>query len=441
MSRIQSASSDAFENDSDMDFDQNDDPEFQVKTSKKNAKSSKLKRALLLSSSSTSPKTPKKKQQTQFVTENRFSPISPATTATELASNQSAPTQLTSHNIETDDVQPIPAPPPIFVSNIDNFIKLRTDLINLIGTNNFSFKSTSKNLKIETKDSDAYRKVIRYLKENQIEHHTYQAREDRAFRIVVRNLHPSTPTSEVGVAITEIGYSVRNVSNVLHKTSRQPLPLFFVDLDPAEINKDIFHLKNLLHTKISIEEPHKRRELIQCTNCQDYGHSKTYCAHPPRCVRCVGQHLTANCTQSKDQPPTCTLCGGNHTASYRGCSTHKNLQRLHRNSSLYFKNSKTKINNVINTNNVSVGQDPSVDTPQTTQITQDLNAFPPLPKKTPPETLAKKKYSQRETQNPTQENNTENLMSSFLTEMKLLINPLIQLLTTVINKLISNDEY
>jgi hypothetical protein len=54
-------SSDAFENDSDMDLDQNDDSEFQVKISKKNVKSSKLKRALLLSSSSTSSKSSKKK--------------------------------------------------------------------------------------------------------------------------------------------------------------------------------------------------------------------------------------------------------------------------------------------------------------------------------------------------------------------------------------------
>ncbi|CAI6364092.1 unnamed protein product [Macrosiphum euphorbiae] len=197
MSRIQSVSSDAFENDSDMDLEPNDDSDFQVKSSKKNEKS-KLKRALLLSSSSTSPKTSKKKQQVQFVTENRFAPISPATTASELTSNHSAPTQPTSYNTETDEVQQIPAPPPIFVSNIENFIKLRTDLIDLIGTTNFSFKSTSKNLKIVTKDSVAYRKVIRYLKEKQIEHHTYQAREDRAFRIVVRNLHPSTPTSEIG---------------------------------------------------------------------------------------------------------------------------------------------------------------------------------------------------------------------------------------------------
>lgn len=40
-----------------------------------------------------------------------------------------------------------------------------------------------------------------------------------------------------------------NVSNVLHKTSKQPLPLFFIDLDPAEINKEIFQL-NIYFTPI-----------------------------------------------------------------------------------------------------------------------------------------------------------------------------------------------
>jgi len=85
---------------------------------------------------------------------------------------------------------------------------------------------------------------------------------------VVRNLHPSTPTAEVGIAIEEIGFSVRQVSNVLQKTTKNKLPMFFVDLEPAEINKDIFRVTSLLHTKIKIEEPHKRKDVIQCVNCQ-----------------------------------------------------------------------------------------------------------------------------------------------------------------------------
>lgn len=67
-------------------------------------------------------------------------------------------------NVEIDEGQPGPAPPPIFVSNIENFIKFRIDLINVIGTHNFSFKATTNNFKILSENPDAYRKVIKHLK-------------------------------------------------------------------------------------------------------------------------------------------------------------------------------------------------------------------------------------------------------------------------------------
>lgn len=110
------------------------------------------------------------------------------------------------------------------------------------------------------------------------------------------------------------------------------MPSFFVDLEPAEINKDIFHVTSILHTKVRIEEPHKRRETIQCQNCQKYGHSRNYCLHPPRCVRCAKFHTSSSCTKSIDQPLTCALCGGGHPANYRRCTVHKDLQKFHNNS-------------------------------------------------------------------------------------------------------------
>jgi hypothetical protein len=76
------------------------------------------------------------------------------------------------------------------------------------------------------------------------------------------NLHLSTPTSEVGVSIEEIGYSVYQVTNIIHKTTKRPLSIFFVDFIPAQINNEIFKLTSLLHTKITVEEPHKKIEII-----------------------------------------------------------------------------------------------------------------------------------------------------------------------------------
>lgn len=128
-------------------------------------------------------------------------------------------------------------------------------------------------------------------------------KEDKAFRIVIRNLHPSTTPIEIKTAIEKIGFSVRSVTNVLSKIEKIKLPLFFADLEPAEINNNIFEVNNLLNTKIKIEEPYKRRIIIQCQNC----HSKAYCSYPPQCVRCAVQHPTSTCTKPRDTPTKCVM--------------------------------------------------------------------------------------------------------------------------------------
>ena len=42
---------------------------------------------------------------------------------------------------------------------------------------------------ISTQNPNTYRKLIRHLNRENIIHHTYQMKQDRAFRIVIRDLH------------------------------------------------------------------------------------------------------------------------------------------------------------------------------------------------------------------------------------------------------------
>lgn len=245
-------------------------------------------------------------------------------------------------------------------------------------------------------------------------------------------MHSSTPTVDIGIAIQGIGYSVRSVTNVLHKTTKSKLPIFFVDLEPAEINQDIFHLNSILNTKIKIEELYKRREIIQCINCQEYGHSKSYCAYPSRCVRCNSSHATSTFNKTSDQPPVSVLCGGAHTANHRGCQVHKNLQKLHH--SKFNSNNKFNKKSNINYSNIVKGEGVKSDSTHTSppDLT-DTSSFPHLSQKPP----------QIKSQNNSSQNNNENShesiaiqLSSFISELKLIINPLISLLTTVIDKLL-----
>ncbi|KAL4136407.1 hypothetical protein QTP88_007955 [Uroleucon formosanum] len=172
------------------------------------------------------------------------------------------------------------------------------------------FVSTVDHLKVQTSNPEAYRTLVHYLRNEKAEFHTFQLKEDKPMRIVIRNLHPSTSTEMIKNELEHRLYEVRQVTQVISKI---PLPLFFVDLEPTDHSKEIFKLESILHTKIKIEEPHKPKIISQCQNCQAYGHTKAYCGFSPRCVRCGDDHSSSACPNSRQDPMRCALCTEDNT--------------------------------------------------------------------------------------------------------------------------------
>ena len=74
-----------------------------------------------------------------------------------------------------------------------------------------------------------------------------------------------------------------------------------------------------------VETPNKNRTIIQCTRCQLYGHSKSYCTRHYKSVKCGGNHMTTDCQKPKDTPAKCALCSESHTANYKGCTVYRDL--------------------------------------------------------------------------------------------------------------------
>jgi hypothetical protein len=138
-----------------------------------------------------------------------------------------------------------------------------------------------------------------------------------------------TPIDFIIQELNENGFTARQVVNVKNKITKLPLPLFFIDLESDQNNKEIFKLTSICYTKIKVEEPHLRRQIIQCLRCQDFGHSRTYCNHALRCVKCGENHNTSACLKPIDEPPKFALCEGQHPASYRGNIVYKNVQQRH----------------------------------------------------------------------------------------------------------------
>jgi len=228
-------------------------------------------------------------------------------------------------------------------------------LQDIVEMEQYTTRSVANNtIKINCTTPDTYRKLVKCMNGNNITYHTYQPKEERAYTVVIKYLHHSTDTKEVAAELFRRGHEVRNTINFRQRQTKEPLNLFFVDLETADNNKDIYKIRQVLNSIVQIEPPKINKNIVQCLRCQQYDHTKTYCNRPYVCVKCGGLHSTASCCKRPDVPAKCALCGGPHPANYEGCdhytrlykrgdfnsSTHQRMD-LHTNSTSHTKRTST----------------------------------------------------------------------------------------------------
>lgn len=245
-------------------------------------------------------------------TQNRFSP-------------------LLSVNLDDDDAvfEEAPKKPsiqPIFVTNVTNF-KDFLEALNAMGfTDKYSVKVLSNQIKIMPEDVPTYKGMISQFQLKNVSYYTHRLKQERSFRVVLKNIHHTTPNEDIIEDLAELGYVVENVSNIKHAKTKEALSMFFIDLKNTPNVKNIYSVTRMGNKIVSFEPPNKRREIPQCKRCQRFGHTQNNCGRSFRCVKCTGYHSTKECPKiSREGPAICTNCGENHPANYRGCQVYRQL--------------------------------------------------------------------------------------------------------------------
>ncbi|KAL4091823.1 hypothetical protein QTP88_026445 [Uroleucon formosanum] len=258
----------------------------------------------------------------------------------------------------------------------------------------------------------------------QFKFHTHLPKPLKPFSVLIRHLYPSTPVEDIQAYITDKGYAVIQVTNILHRINKNALPLFRIDLKPATNNSDILNLDSLLHTKIKIELPKKISDPPQCKSGQAYFHTSNFCYHNPRCVKCGDNHISSECSKPPITPAKCALCSGPHTASYKGCP-------------VYINNIKNQANlNATKYNELLKHKKRSQPIQQKSNYL-NLNTAPTLPLLQIPPHLPEASYASITNSNNSLSHNNfpnDNLLAKFITELSALINPLISFPTTILQK-------
>lgn len=219
-------------------------------------------------------------------------------------------------------------PPPVTIYKV-GIIEHIHKLLQDITKGQYEIKTVAyETVKVQVHDAESFGKLIKELDSRNTEYHTFRPKSEKSFRFVMRGLHHGTDINSIKEALLELGHEAVNIHNIKHRTTKNPLPLFYIDIKPKENNKEVYSIRNLNNNIVQCEPPHAKRIIPQCTRCQSFGHTKTYCRRAFRCIKCAGYHEAKDCSRkTRDNQVKCVNCNNAHPANYRGCIVHQQLQQ------------------------------------------------------------------------------------------------------------------
>ncbi|KAL5236207.1 hypothetical protein ACI65C_003617 [Semiaphis heraclei] len=100
-----------------------------------------------------------------------------------------------------------------------------------MGSEGFTLRSFKDFLKTTTPNCKYHKQILDYLKESDLSFHTFTPRHTLPIVAYIRYLQHSTSLEDIETSLTELGFSIRSVSNVINRTNKQPMSLFTIELD------------------------------------------------------------------------------------------------------------------------------------------------------------------------------------------------------------------
>lgn len=261
--------------------------------------------------------------------------------STSTSSNATSPinAQPPSATLKTNAVKPT-TPPPLVCFDLD-CKAARSSFATLLGHTNFDLDGPRGNCTyVRTRCREDYDIIAAAIEDSQLEHHRYTPFEDRVINVLLFKMDPSYSAKDIEEGINELELDIRIHKVMPFETDKatrtgKSLNIWLVQLEPNSDVQALLKIKRLLcHSNINFER-RKNSGVIQCKNCQNFGHTAHNCSRMFRCVKCVVAHGPRQCPSDVDRidnqpknPPACVNCGAlDHPANFRGCPAYVQLIR------------------------------------------------------------------------------------------------------------------
>ncbi|GFU76489.1 nucleic-acid-binding protein from transposon X-element [Trichonephila clavipes] len=217
-----------------------------------------------------------------------------------------------SKTTETDKTNSLP--PPVFLNLEDNYMEQLKTLNEIIPT--LSSKKTGTLIKLYTNNSHDYELLQDSVEKLKYQFFTIKPKHERPIKVVVKGLPKNTETRDIHENLIELGFTVDKVTQLVGKITKQPLPVFLINLPRNIHNLKIFHLTLLCYITVRVEG-YDGKGVTQCYSCNKFHHTAENCHFTPRCLKCGEAHQTRECAIKKLEKTYCINCHVyGHMANY-----------------------------------------------------------------------------------------------------------------------------
>ncbi|GFY69438.1 nucleic-acid-binding protein from transposon X-element, partial [Trichonephila inaurata madagascariensis] len=195
----------------------------------------------------------------------------------------------------------------IVIDASQNTTELRNTLSSHIGST-LEGRFENGKLRVFPKTILQHRKLQSFLQAKKMRSHTFEMADKKKLKAVIRGLPTDFDQKEIATELKGFGFDPSHISILRNRKTNSNMPLFLVVLKRTQENKEIFHITNIGFFRVVIEPLKGSQMPPQCYRCQEFFHHSRLCNRAPKCLKCSGSHLTAECKKSTKSPAKCANC-------------------------------------------------------------------------------------------------------------------------------------
>lgn len=185
-----------------------------------------------------------------------------------------------------------------------------------------TFRVTGNKFYIYANTKGDFAIIKKWFETSKVQFYTHALAENKLKHMVLRGL-PNVNTQDIMSELKKFNLQVVKVVQMKSKSNTTPMsPLYKITLTSVQQISEIRKVKFMCSFSVKWESYHNTNKVTQCYRCQGFGHGMSHCANIPKCVKCLGEHLTNDCKKSTDTKAQCVNCKGEQPANYKKCPTY-----------------------------------------------------------------------------------------------------------------------